>query len=255
MALLFACSDPKCCLMLGHSRILVVDDDVQVRTLLRNLLEMEGYIVSEAANGEQMRMLLEKEPVSLVTLDLNLPDENGLALARAIRAKSNVPIIMITAKADDVDRVVGLELGADDYVTKPFNLREVLARVRAVLRRYQVPTQAQLCEPGEHETFAFPGGVLDVTARELKTTEGRKIELTTAEFNLLELLLQRRGRVLSRDAIMNTLRGQEWAPLDRSIDALVARLRKKIEPDPENPSLIKTVRGAGYVFVGDVSRA
>ncbi len=241
--------------MLGYSRILVVDDDAQVRTLLRNLLETEGYTVSEAANGDQMRLVLEKEPINLVTLDLNLPGENGLALAGTVRAKSNVPIIMITAKADDVDRIVGLELGADDYVTKPFNLREVLARVRAVLRRYEGTTQAQLSGAGEHETFGFPGGVLDVTARELMTTAGGKTELTTAEFNLLELFIRRRGRVLSRDAIMNALRGQEWAPLDRSIDALVARLRKKIEPDPENPSLIKTVRGAGYVFVGDVTRA
>ncbi len=239
----------------SHTHILVVDDDAQVRTLLRTLLEMEGYTVSEAGNAGQMHALLEKEPVNLVTLDLNLPDENGLVLARAIRAKSNVPIIMITAKADDVDRVVGLELGADDYVTKPFNLREVLARIRAVMRRYDASPKAQAKGPVEHETFAFPGGVLDVTARALKTAEGRKTELTTAEFNLLELFLRRRGRVLSRDAIMNALRGQEWAPLDRSIDALVARLRKKIEPDPENPALIKTVRGAGYVFVGDVTRA
>ncbi len=239
----------------SHPHILVVDDDAQVRTLLRTLLEMEGYTVSEARNADQMHVLLEKEPVNLVTLDLNLPDQNGLALARAIRVKSDIPIIMITAKADDVDRVVGLELGADDYVTKPFNLREVLARIRAVLRRYDASPKAQTNGPVEHEAFAFPGGVLDVTARALKTAEGRKTELTTAEFNLLELFLRRRGRVLSRDAIMNALRGQEWAPLDRSIDALVARLRKKIETDPENPVLIKTVRGAGYVFVGDVTRA
>jgi two-component system OmpR family response regulator len=233
---------------------LVVDDDPQIRALLRHLLEMEGYAVSEAANGEQMNLLLEKEPIRLITLDLNLPGAAGLALARDVRAKRNVPIIMITAKADDVDRIVGLELGADDYITKPFNLREVLARVRAVLRRYEAQPQAQAIEPGEHEKFAFPGGVLDVTARELKTSSGRKTELTTAEFNLLELFVGRPARVLSRDAIMNALKGQEWAPLDRSIDALVARLRKKIEPDPENPSLIKTVRGVGYVFAAEVKR-
>lgn len=237
----------------GSARILVVDDDPHIRALLRNLLEMEGYAVSEAANGEQMNLLLEKEPISLITLDLNLPGVAGLALAREVRAKRNVPIIMITAKADAVDRIVGLELGADDYITKPFNLREVLARVRAVLRRYE--TRPQAIRPGEHEKFAFPGGILDVTARELKTNAGQKTELTTAEFNLLELFLGRPARVLSRDAIMNALKGQEWAPLDRSIDALVGRLRKKIEPDPENPSLIKTVRGVGYVFAADVKRA
>jgi two-component system OmpR family response regulator len=239
----------------GDRHILVVDDDAQIRTLLRNLLDMEGYTVSEAASGEQMFSLLEKEPISLITLDLNLAGEDGLALARDVRAKRDVPIIMLTAKADDVDRIVGLELGADDYVTKPFNLREVLARVRAVLRRYEALPRAQPVISGEHEKFAFPGWVLDVTARELKTITGQRAELTTAEFNLLELFVGRSARVLSRDVIMNLLKGQEWAPLDRSVDALVARLRKKIEPDPERPSLIKTIRGIGYVFVADVTPA
>jgi DNA-binding response OmpR family regulator len=241
--------------MLFSAHILVVDDDGQIRTLLRNLLEMEGYTVSEAATGQQMFSMLEKEPVSLITLDLTLPGENGLALARDIRAKRDIPIIMITGKADDVDRIVGLELGADDYVTKPFNVREVLARVRAVLRRYEAPQRAQPVIGGEHEKFAFAGCVLDVTARELKLGTGQRAELTTAEFNLLELFLRRPRHVLSRDVIMDLLKGQEWAPLDRSVDALVARLRKKIEPDQENPSLIKTVRGVGYVFVADVTRA
>ena len=236
------------------TRILVVDDDAQVRTLLRNLLEIEGYAVSEAASGQQLRSLLETQPVSLITLDLNLAGEDGLALAREMRAKQNIPIIMITAKADDIDRIIGLELGADDYITKPFNVREVLARVRAVMRRYEPPAPAKPpIGPSEHEKFAFSGWVLDITARELKTAGGRGTELTTAEFNLLELLVRRPARVLSRDAIMDIMKGQEWAPLDRSIDTLVARLRKKIEPDPEHPSLIKTVRGVGYVLVSDVT--
>lgn len=237
--------------MTGRTRILVVDDDAQVRALLRNVLEMEGYGVSEAASGEQMFSLLEKEPVDLITLDLNLAGEDGLALAREVRAKRDVPIIIVSAKSDHVDRIVGLELGADDYVTKPFNLREILARIRAVLRRYEAPPQTT---SGKRETFSFSNLILDVTSRELKTSSGQKIELTTAEFNLLEAFLQRPTRVLSRDVIMTLLKGQEWAPLDRSIDALVARLRKKIEPDPENPSIIRTVRGVGYVLATDVTR-
>jgi two-component system OmpR family response regulator len=240
--------------MTDRQHILVVDDDTQIRTLLRNLFEMEGYFVSEAANGREMFSVLEKELIRLVTLDLNLTHEDGLALARQIRAKHNIPIMMLTAKSDDVDKIVGLELGADDYVVKPFNLREVLARVRAVLRRYETRPQTAQQISGEHESYSFAGWVLDITARELLSCSGQKIELTTAEFNLLELFVTRPARVLSRDVIMTLLKGHEWAPLDRSIDALVARLRKKIERDPENPSLIKTVRGVGYVFVADVVR-
>lgn len=238
------------------ARILVVDDEAQVRTLLRNLLEVEGYAVSEAASGHQMRSLLETQPVSLVTLDLNLAGEDGLALARETRAKHDIPIIMITAKASDTDRIIGLELGADDYITKPFNVREALARIRAVLRRYESPAREPApIGPNEHEKFAFSDWVFDTTARELKNAGGQKTELTTAEFNLLELFVRRPARVLSRDAIMDIMKGQEWAPMDRSIDTLVARLRKKIESDPEHPSLIKTVRGVGYVLVADVTRA
>jgi DNA-binding response OmpR family regulator len=229
------------------TRILVVDDDPQVRTLLRNMLETEGYSVIEAANGQQMHSLLKTQPTNLITLDLSLAGEDGLTLAREVRAKNNIPIIMITAKADDIDRIIGLELGADDYITKPFNVREVLARVRAVLRRYEPQTG-----PRKHEKFTFSNWIFDITARELKTAGGQKTELTTAEFDLLELLVKRPGRVLSRDSIMDIMKGQEWVPLDRSIDTLVGRLRKKIEPDPEHPSLIKTVRGIGYMLAADV---
>jgi DNA-binding response OmpR family regulator len=239
------------------ARILVVDDDPQVRTLLQNLLENEGYAVSDAASGEQMRSVLATQPIRLVTLDLNLAGEDGLTLAREMRAKHDVPIIMITAKVGEIDRIIGLELGADDYITKPFNVREVLARVRAVLRRYQPSsrTRASSGGPSEHEKFAFSDWIFDLTARDLKSAAGQRTELTTAEFNLLELFVRRPSRVLSRDAIMDIMKGQEWAPLDRSIDTLVGRLRKKIEPDPEHPSLIKTVRGVGYVLVAEVSPA
>ena len=236
-------------------RILVVDDEEQVRTLLVNLFQREGYAVATAGGGAEMRGCLENVDIHLITLDLNLGGEDGLALAREIRAKRDVPIIMITAKDGDVDRVVGLELGADDYIVKPFNLREVLARVRAVLRRYEMPAGPHITAgAGNHERYSFGDWILDMTARELQARGGRPIELTTAEFNLLELLVRRPSRVLSRDAIMDLLKGHDWSPLDRSIDTLVGRLRKKIEPDSDTPSLIKTVRGVGYVFTADVSR-
>jgi two-component system OmpR family response regulator len=238
-------------------RILVVDDEEQVTTLLRNLFEREGYAVTTAASGDGLREALGKGTFSLITLDLNIAGEDGLMLAREIRARHDVPIIMITAKDGEIDRVVGLELGADDYIVKPFNLREVLARVRAVLRRYEAPTAGKpagssICPEG-HECFRFAGWILDITARELKTANKEPVDLTTAEFNLLELFVRRPARVLSRDTIMDLLKGHDWSPLDRSIDTLVGRLRKKIEPDSENPALVKTVRGVGYVFTADVA--
>lgn len=242
---------------IAQRRILVVDDEPQVQTLLCNLLEREGYAVAGACNGAEMQSLLGKTPFSLITLDLNLAGEDGLALAREIRARHDIPIIMITAKDSEIDRVVGLELGADDYIVKPFNVREVLARVRAVLRRYEPPAAATkpAAEAGPvHERYRAGGWILDVTARELRAGDGKLVELTTAEFNLLELFVRRPSRVLSRDAIMDLLKGQDWSPLDRSIDTLVGRLRKKIEPDVETPTMIKTVRGVGYVFTADVVR-
>lgn len=241
-------------------RILVVDDETQVRSLLRARFEKEGFTVLEAADGQEMRAHLATGPVSLITLDLTLGREDGLALAREIRAQRNVPIIMISGKSDEVDRIVGLELGADDYITKPFSPREVVARVKAVLRRYEpaapattgAPSQAAPTASGRRLTF--DGGTLDCGRRELSGTDGSGIELTTAEFNLLEMFLDRPQRVLTRDEIMNLLKGHDWSPLDRSVDTAVARLRKKIEPDADQPRYIKTVRGIGYVFAADVRR-
>ena len=223
--------------------ILVVEDEEPVRDMLRNLLEREGFVVREARNSSEVRAALKKHTIGLITLDLNLGRENGLALARDIRVQHDVPIIMVTAKADDVDRIIGLELGADDYITKPFNLREVLARIRAVLRRY---------ERGASETasgkITFGDLALDVDFRELKRSNGELVMLTTAEFKLLEVLAKRPSRVLSRDSLMDLLKGHEATAFDRAIDTLVGRLRKKVEADPETPMLIKTVRGVGYVF-------
>ena len=240
------------------AHILVVDDDASVRTLLRDCFELEGYRVSEAASGAELSAILQKEPVSLITLDLKLGGENGLEIARTVRAACNVPIIMITGKGDMIDRVVGLELGADDYIAKPFHVREVQARTRAVLRRYEAIGQAQPTgAPGtapEGERFAFEDWVLDISRRELRSASGVVQELTTAEFNMIEMFVRRPSRVLSRDNIMDLLKGHEWSPYDRSIDSLIVRVRRKIEPDPDAPRLVKTVRGVGYVFAAEVQR-
>lgn len=236
-----------------QTEILVVDDDPGIRHLLRTALEREGYGVSEASDAETTKARLDRGGVSLITLDLALGADDGLALVRKIRARSDIPIIMVTGKGDAIDRVVGLELGADDYVTKPFNLREVVARVRAVLRRHEVVKRPS-GKAAQHERFEFGGWILDGTSRDLTDGKAGKCELTTGEFNLLELFLRRPQRVLTRDEIMDLLKGHDWSPVDRSIDALIVRLRKKIEPEPARPTHIKTVRSVGYVFATDVSR-
>jgi len=235
----------------ANAEILVVDDEGEVRTLLRTCFEREGFQVREAKNGAELRACIEQHPISLITLDLTLGGEDGLELAREIRAKCNVPIVMISGKGDTIDRVVGLELGADDYIAKPFQLREVLARVRAVLRRYAPAPAAVATAP---ERYAFADMVLDLSRRELARGAGGVQDLTTAEFNLLEIFVKRPHRVLSRDNIMDLLKGHAWSPVDRSIDALVGRLRKKIEPNPDEPRLIKTVRGVGYAFAAEAKR-
>lgn len=231
--------------------ILVVDDDRKVRTLLRRCFEGEGFAVSEAENGLELQAHLDRHPVSLITLDLNLGRENGLDLARQVRQQRNVPIIMLTGKGDAIDRVVGLELGADDYLAKPFELRELLARVRAVLRR----SNATAAPEPSRDRLEFECWVFDLNRRELSRQQaGERVELTTGEFSLLEMFVKRPHRILSRDDIMDLLKGHDWSPLDRSIDNLIARLRKKIEPDPDHPRLIKTVRGVGYTFAVEVRR-
>ncbi|MGZ5914326.1 MAG: response regulator [Hyphomicrobium sp.] len=237
------------------AHILIVDDEAEVRRLLEAGLTAEGYAVSEAADGAGLLAVLDKKRVDLITLDVRLGGEDGFNLAREVRAKNNVPIIMISGKGDMIDRVVGLELGADDYIAKPFHMREVLARVRAVLRRYesQGSESGRALQAEKGVRFEFDSWQLDPARRALKTPDGNDCELTTAEFNLLQLLVERPGRVLSRDELMDLLKGHDWTPLDRSIDGLVARLRKKIERG-EVPQMVKTVRGVGYVFAAQVRR-
>ena len=237
------------------TEILIVDDEPEIRRLLRTCFEREGYAVVEAPDADAARTALNRGTVSLVTLDLTLGKDDGLRLAREIRAQRNVPIVMVSGKGDTVDRIVGLELGADDYIVKPFNLREVLARVRAVLRRHEGSGLASLAFGSPHEIFEFGGWTIDTASRELKDENGSVRELTTAEYNLLEMFVRRPHRVLSRDEIMDLLKGHDYSPLDRSIDALVSRLRRKIESESGRPAKIKSIRGIGYMFTCDVRRA
>lgn len=231
-----------------NEQILVVDDDVRIRQMLTTYFEDEGYRVTAVADGPAMREVLQRQPVDIILLDLVLPgSEDGLMLAREVRSRSDTPIIMLTGRDDVVDRIVGLEVGADDYIAKPFHLREVLARLRTVLRRRQ-PAAAARPEPGE--TIHFEGWRLDLARRQLVTAAGAEIVLTTGEFEMLATLARAPGRVLSRDVLMDLTHGRSLEAFDRTIDAQIARLRKKIEPDPSRPTLIKSVRGVGYVFTG-----
>lgn len=239
--------------------ILVVEDDPKVRTLLRNVLEDDGFVVSEAATASEALSCIASDTPNLVTLDINLGVESGLDLAREIRKVSTVPIIMVTGKDDVIDRVVGLEVGADDYITKPFHVREVLARVRAVLRRHQIAArQAQKTEASpetpESAAYHFDGVIAMPDRMQVIDRNGADCALTSGDFNLLKVFLERPKRVLSRDQLMDLTGGIEWSPLDRTIDNQVARLRKKIERNPSEPRLIKTVRGVGYTFACDVHR-
>ncbi|MEN5082860.1 response regulator [Bosea sp. TWI1241] len=232
--------------------ILVVDDDPRIRTMLVRYFEEEGYRVSTAADGRGMRDCLQDEAIDIILLDLVLPGgEDGLMLAREVRARSDLPIIMLTGRDDVVDRIVGLEVGADDYIAKPFHLREVLARLRTVLRRRpRQQAEAREQPAAQAGVLRFDGLQLDLDRRELRTAAGGEIALTTGEFDILAVLAGHPGRVFSRDMLMEHTRGRRLEAFDRSIDAQIARLRKKVEPDPKAPVLIKSVRGVGYVFTG-----
>jgi len=241
---------------MDRKHILVVDDDPKVRQLLRRCFEQDGYGVSEAANGSQLQARLESGHVDLITLDLNLGGEDGLSIARGLRATHDIPIVMITGKGDTIDTIVGLEVGADDYIAKPFHVREVLARIRSVLRRASEPgagRQERQASPDD-AVYRFDDWVLDATRFELRDARGDVHPLTTGEFRLLEALARHANKVLSRDQIMDLLKGHDSGPFDRSVDNQIARLRKKIEPDPARPRLIKTVRGMGYCLTADVKR-
>lgn len=239
--------------MNNPATILVVDDDADIRELLEDFLGEQGYRVITLDSAESLRQTLDQQVPDLVLLDVGLPGEDGLSLARYVRERFNLGIIMVSGAGDTLDRIIGLEVGADDYLAKPFDLRELHARVKSVLRRYrQNPAVADLntTESDEQaQAVAFGIGRLDLQRHQLLNTDGAEIPVTAMEFDMLKVFADRPNRPLSRDQLLNLTQHRDWDPFDRSIDIRVARLRRKIEPDPDNPVYLKTVRGVGYMFV------
>ncbi|MBT00555.1 MAG: DNA-binding response regulator [Oceanospirillaceae bacterium] len=237
------------------ARILVVEDDFASRALLVSHFEKEGYLVSETDQADDLCNRVREEQIDLVLLDINLPGRDGLTLTRELRANSLVGIILVTSKDDEIDRIVGLELGADDYVTKPFNPRELLVRAKNLLWRIgsgsHSPAQT---EAPQTPAWSFENWLLDPQKRQLIGPDGHAERLPEGEFKLLRALVTRPGQVLSRDQLMDAIHDREWTPNDRSVDVLIGRLRRKLGDNPSNPQLILTAHGAGYMFAGYVNR-
>src|SRR5579872_1717824 len=232
--------------MSDNGHILVVDDQQEICDVVKDYLTGEGYLVSTAHDGSAMRRVLGQAHIDLVILDLMLPGEDGLSLARELRSESGIGIIILTGRGETVDRIIGLEMGADDYLPKPFHLRELLARVKSVMRRANSRT-GEAATPGRSRA-RFSGWNLDLSSRELTSPGGEEVRLTTGEFDLLAAFVSNANQVLSRDRLLDLARNREAGPFDRTIDVQVGRLRRKLEDDPQNPTLIKTVRGSGYIF-------
>lgn len=253
---------PRCCLTRVNSalHIAVVDDEPDITLLLANYLQAQGYRVTPLHSGAALMALMPQDPPALVLLDLGLPGEDGFTIARQLREHWRCGLVIVTGRGDAVDKVVGLEVGADDYVTKPFDLRELLARIKAVLRRLAPPDSApaplQATQPAAPATprlrLRFEGWEIDTAARRLSNPQGQDVPLTGGEFDLLCAFAQHPGRVLSRDFLLGQTRNREAGPFDRTIDVQVGRLRRKMEADPEDPRIIRSVRGAGYLFVPSV---
>jgi two-component system torCAD operon response regulator TorR len=229
--------------------LLIVEDEPVTRTRLGAYFSTEGYQVSEAENAAQMQLVLDAGGVDLVLLDINLPDDDGLVLAREIRANSNLGIILVTGRSDEIDRIVGLEIGADDYVTKPFNPRELLARVKNILRR----SESQSLSNSTPSALNFEGWVLDTQKRQLTDPQGSLVTLTKGEFELLTLLASQPGTVITRERFLNQMSHRSWGTNDRTVDVLIARLRKKLDENNTACELIKTIHGEGYLFTAQVN--
>ena len=229
------------------AHIVVVDDEEDIRETLKEYLELQGFRVTAADGAAELRRLVEAESFDVALLDINMPGEDGLSLARYLRESSEIGILMLTAAGDTVDRIVGLEMGADDYMVKPFDLREVLARVKAILRRAG-RTAPRADDPGP-ERVRFGERILDLDAHKLYEADGAEIRITAMEFDLLKAFAEHPNRVLNRDQLLEYAHHRSWEPFDRSIDIRVARIRRKVERDSTKPEVIKTVRGAGYIFV------
>jgi two-component system, OmpR family, response regulator len=229
---------------MANTRVLVVDDDASIREMLADYLSEHGYDVALASGGKEMRAELERAVPAAVLLDVGLPGEDGLTLARFVRERYDVGIIMVTGAGDVVDRVAGLEVGADDYIAKPFDPRELRARLKSVLRRLEKKDVSKV-----NVKVSVGRCLLDMKSRQLADDKGREVPLTAMEFDLLKAFVERPNQVLSRDQLLTMTRNREWEPFDRSIDIRITRLRRKVEQDPDRPRAIRTVRGAGYMFV------
>jgi two-component system, OmpR family, response regulator len=240
--------------------IAVLDDDADITELLGNYLRGQGFRVSEVHKGAALMALMADDTPDLVLLDLGLPGEDGFVIARRLREHWQCGLVIVTGRGDAVDKIVGLEIGADDYVTKPFDLRELLARIKAVLRRTHgkavqpTPAAPAAAAPAQRERCRFDGWLLDLGARRLHSPGGAEVALTHGEFELLAVFAAHPGRVLSRDFLLENTRGREAGPFDRTVDVQIGRLRKKIEADPQDPQILKSVRGAGYILVAPVSK-
>ncbi len=231
--------------------ILVVEDDREISALVARYLRGNDCRVTLAGDGREMDRALSEARIDLIVLDLMLPGDDGLTLCRRLRETSQIPILILTAKSEEVDRILGLELGADDYLAKPFNPRELLARIRAILRR----VGAEAPDTDDRKRLHFAGWTLDVALRQLLSPEGARVAITGAEFDLLQALCLRPGRVLSRDQLLDLTQGRAAGPFERSIDVLVSRIRQKIERDTRNPEYIRTIRSGGYLFTPEVTRS
>jgi two-component system OmpR family response regulator len=240
-------TSPSPALVTHPPHVLVVDDDPHIRAVLEEYLAKNDVRVTALASGHSLLETFETEAVDLVLLDVRMPGENGLLLIQALRARASVPVMLLTGNGEEADRVMGLELGADDYVTKPFSPRELLARIRAVLRRYKVPTE-QSAQDDKRRAFRFAGWELNLRTRKLTAPDGRKLDLSNGEFSLLAAFCGSPQRVLSRDQLMSLSRLHNAEVYDRTVDVQIVRLRRKVELDPARPQLIVTERGAGYVF-------
>jgi two-component system OmpR family response regulator len=237
-----------------YPHLAVLDDDVDITRLMATYLATQGYRVSQLHVGRDLLALMARDPPALVLLDLGLPGEDGLAIARQLREHFRAGLVIVSGRGDAVDKIVGLEIGADDYVTKPFDLRELAARIKAVLRRLgPASTLHAGATSAQAERFRFAGWRFDLAARLLQRGDGTVVDLTTGEFELLAVFVRHPGRVLSRDFLLEHTRGREAGPFDRTVDVLIGRLRRKMEFDTERPELIKSVRGAGYVLVPEIS--
>jgi two-component system, OmpR family, response regulator len=240
--------------MTQNPHIAVVDDEASTREMVGEYLVTHGFQVSQCDGGASLRELLKKTQPDLIVLDLNMPEEDGLSIVRDLKQKSRVPVIMLTATASAIDRVVGLELGADDYVAKPCELRELVARIRSVLRRSQAAAQAPAAGTDSRpaaRTVRFGTKLLDLDAHLLRDDDGNEHPLTTSEFTLLKAFADNPKRVLSRERLLDLANARDPEAFDRAIDVRITRIRRKIEPDPDHPSIIRTVRGAGYLFSPD----